>query len=78
MSCCKSSKMISKILLHLYIVLSSAKLHIFVVLRKSKRSLINKLNNSGPKIDLCGMPLIISYQSLYEEFTFVRCFRFDK
>ena len=78
MSCCKSSKMISKTLPHLYIVLPSAKLHMFVLSRKRKRSLINKLNNSGPKIDPCGTPLIISYQSLYEEFTFVHCIRFDK
>ena len=66
MSCCKSSKMISKTLSHLYIVLSSAKLHMFVLSRKRKRSLIDKLNNSRPKIDPCGMPLIMSYQSLYD------------
>ena len=78
MSCCKSSKMISKTLSDLYIELPSAKLHMFVLPRKRKRSLINKSNNSGLKIDHCGMLLIISFQSLYEEFTFVRCFRFDK
>ena len=64
--------MISQTLLHLYIalyiyivyiVLSSAKLHTFVLSKKSKRSLINKLNNSRPNIDPCGTPLIISYQS---------------
>ena len=42
---------------------------------KRKRLLINKLNNNGPKINPCGTPLIISYRSLYEEFTFVRCLR---
>ena len=73
----QSSKTISKSLSHLYIVLSSAKLHMFVLSTKRKRSL-NKLNNNGPKIGPCGMPLIMSYQSLYEDFSFVRCFRFDK
>ena len=78
MSCYESSKMISKTLSHLYIVLPSAKLHMFVLPRKRKRSLINKLNDSGPKIYPCGTPQIISYQSVYEEFTFLRYFRFDK
>ena len=58
MSCCKSSKMISKTLSHLYIVLLSAKLHTSVLSRKRKRSLINKLNNSRPEIDPCGTVLI--------------------
>ena len=75
MSCCKSSKMISKTLSQLYIVLPSAKLYMFIMSRKRKRSLINKWNKSGPKLDPCGTPLIISYQSLYEEFTFARCFQ---
>ena len=66
MSCCKSSKMISKTLSHLYIVLSSAKLHMFVLSRKRKRSLINKLNNSEPKIDPCGAPLIILLCSVFD------------
>ena len=78
MSCYKSSKMISKTLSHLYILLSLAKLHRFVPSRKRKRSMINKLNNSEPKIDPCGTPLIMSYQLLHKEFTFVHCFRFDK
>ena len=78
MSCCKSSKMISKTQSHLNIALPSAKLHMFVLSRKRKISLINKLNNSEPIIDPCGTPLIMSYQSLYKEFTFVRCLRFDK
>ena len=33
------------------------------------------LNNNGPKIERCGTPLTISYQSLYEEPIFVLCFR---
>ena len=37
-----------------------------------------KSNNNGSKIDPCGTLLIISYQSLYEEFIFVRCLQFDK
>ena len=45
--------MISKSLSHLYILLSSAKLHVFVLSRKRKRSLINRLNSSEPKIDPC-------------------------
>ena len=77
MSCCKSSKTISKSLSHLYTVLSSGKLHMFVLSRKRKRSLVNKLSNNGPEIDPSGTPLM-AYQSLYEEFTLVRCFRFDK
>ena len=52
-------------------VLSLAKLQIFVFSIKRNRSLINMLNNNGPKIELCGTPLIISYQSLYEEPIFV-------
>ena len=63
MPCFKSSKMISKTLSYLHIVLPSAKLHMFVRSRKSKRSLLNKFNNSGPKIDPCSTPLIMSYQS---------------
>ena len=43
----------------------------FVLSIKRMRSLINKLNNNGPKIDHCGTSLTISYQSLYEEFIFV-------
>ena len=38
-------------------VLSSAKLQIFVFSIKIKRSLINMLNNNGPKIEPCGTPL---------------------
>ena len=78
MSSYKSPKMISKTLSHLYILLSSAELHRFVPSRKRKRSMVNKLNNSEPKIDPCGTPLIMSYQLLHKEFTFVHCFRFDK
>ena len=73
-----SSKTISKSLLHLYILLLSAKLQVFVLSAKGKRSLINKLNKCGPRIDPCSTPLIVSYQSIYQKFTFVRCFRFDK
>ena len=36
------------------------------------------LNNNGPKIEPWGTPLIISYQSLYEEPIFVLCFRCDR
>ena len=50
----------------------------FVLSIKRKRSLINKLNNNGPKINPYGTPLTISYQPLYEEFIFVHCLRFDK
>ena len=65
-------------------VLSSAKLQIFVFSMKRKRSLIirslNKrsLNNNRSKIEPCGTPLTISYQSLYEEPIFVLCFRCDR
>ena len=58
-------------------ILSSAKLQIFVFSIKRKRSLINMLNNNGSKIEPCGTPLTISYQSLYEEPIFVLCFRCD-
>ena len=58
--------------------LPSAKLQIFVFSIKIKRSLINMLNNNGPKIEPCGTPLTISYQSLYEEPVFVLCFRCDR
>ena len=58
-------------------ILSSAKLQIFVFSIKRKRSLINMLNNNGSKIEPCGTPLTISYQSLYEELIFVLCFRCD-
>ena len=52
----------------------------FVLSIKRKRSLTNKLNNNGPKIEPFGTPLTIplSYQSLYEEFIFVRYLWFDK
>ena len=59
-------------------VLSSAKLQIFVFSIKRKRSLINMLNNNGPRTEPCGTPLTISYQSLYEEPIFVLCFRCDR
>ena len=36
------------------------------------------LNKSGPKIDPCGTPVFISDQELYELFTFVLCFLFDR
>ena len=49
----------------------------FVLSIKTKR-LINKLYNNGPKIDSCGVPLTISYQSLCEELIFICCLRFDK
>ena len=41
-------------------VLPSAKVQIFVFSMKRKRSLINMLNNNGPKIESCGTPLTIS------------------
>ena len=56
-------------------VLPSAKLQMFAFSIKRNRSLINMLNNNGPKIEPCGTPLTISYQSLYEESIFVLCFR---
>ena len=59
-------------------VLSSAKLQVFVFSIKRKKSLINMLNNNGPKIEPCGTTLTISYQSLYEEPIFVVCFRCDR
>ena len=58
-------------------VLSSAKLQILAFSIKRKISLINMLNNNGPKIEPCGTPLTISYQSLYEEPIFVLCFGHD-
>ena len=60
----RSIKIVGRLILQLYIVLSSAKLHIFVLPIKRKSSLINKLKNSGPKIEPCGTPLTISYQLL--------------
>ena len=60
----RSFKIVCRLILQLYIVLSSAKLHIFVLSIKRRRSLINKLKNNGPKIEPCGTPLTISYQSL--------------
>ena len=46
--------------------------------KKNKRSLINKLNNNGPKIEPCDTPLIMSYKSLHEERPLVHCFGFVK
>ena len=31
---------------------------------KKKSTIINKLTNNGPKIEPCGTPLTIAYQSL--------------
>ena len=50
----------------------------FFLSTKQKRSLINKLNNNGPKIDLYGKPLTILYQSLHKKSIFPRCLHFDK
>ena len=49
----RSFKIVCRLMLQLYIVLSSAKLHIFVLSIKRKRSLINKLKNNGPIIEPC-------------------------
>ena len=50
----RSFKIVCRLILQLCIALSSAKLHIFVLSIKSKTSLINKLKNNGPKIEICG------------------------
>ena len=67
----KSLKTISKSLSHLYVAL-------FVLSTKMKKSLIDKLNNNSLKVCPYDKLLIMSYQSLFEEFTFVPCFRVDK
>ena len=56
--------MVCRLILHLYIVLSSARLRILALSMKRKIPLINKLKNNGPKIQPCGTPLTISYQLL--------------
>lgn len=55
------------------------KIQIFVLLIKGKISLMNKLNNNGPKIERYGTNLTISYKLLCDMlFVFVCCLRFDK
>ena len=51
--------MVCRLMLQLYILLSSAKLHILVLSIKRK-ILINKLKNNGPKIEPCGTPLCLT------------------
>ena len=53
-------KIVFRLVLQLFIVLSSAKSHIFFLSIKSERSSINKLKNNGHEIELCGTPLTIS------------------
>ena len=60
----RSFKVVCRLILHLYIVLSSARLRIFALSMKRKIPLINKLKNNGLKIEPCGTPQTISYQSL--------------
>ena len=60
----RSFKIVCRLILQLDIVLSSAKSHIFIISIKRKGSLINKLKNNELKIEPCGAPLTISYQSL--------------
>ena len=60
-------KIVCRVMLHLCIVLSSAKLHV---------SLIKKLKKNGPIIEPRGTPLTISYQLPMEEPIFVLCLRF--
>ena len=59
---------------HEYVVLSSAKLHISDFSTKKKIPLMNILINSGPNIEPCGIPQLISDHLLYEETTLVLCF----
>ena len=59
-------------------VLSSAKLHILDSSMKKTRSLILMLKSSGPKIEPCGTPDVISIQLLKVEPIFTFCFLPDK
>ena len=52
-------------------VLSSAKLHTFEFFMEKNQSLINILNEKGPKIYSCCTPLSISHQELNDEPIFV-------
>ena len=36
------------------------------------------LKSNGPRIDPWGTPDLMSLQVLYEDFTFVLCFRFER
>ena len=47
----RSIKIVCRLILQLYIALSSAKLHILVLSIKRERLLINKSKNNGPKIE---------------------------
>ena len=55
-------------------VLSSAKLHILYSSMKKTRSLIKTLKSSGPKIEPCETPDVISSQLLKVEPIFALCF----
>ena len=70
----KSSLILGRSLPHGHTVLPLAKLHISEFSTKKKISLMNILNNSGPKIDPWGIPQQVSFHLLYEEPTFVLCF----
>ena len=55
-------------------VFSSAKLYTSDFETKKSISLMNMLNNKGPGINPCGIPQVISHQSLKLEPIFVLCF----
>ena len=55
-------------------VLSSAKLYTSDFETKESISLMNMLNIKGPRINPCGIPQVISHQSLKLESIFVLCF----
>ena len=62
-------------LLQLWNVLSSAKLHISDLTWRRYKSLMTMLKSKGPKIDPCGIPVIMSYQELKEQPILVLCLR---
>ena len=59
-----SFKIVCRLILQLYIVLSSAKLHILVLsIKRKKRSLINKLKNNGP--NTCNYIIPVTIRRTY-------------
>ena len=63
-----------RFLLQLYSVLSSPKLQTSDFVTDKNKSFIKTLKRRGPRIDPCGMPVLISHRELKEEPIFVRCF----
>ena len=61
--------------MQLYSVLSPVKLQTSDFVMEKNKSFMKISNRRGPRINLCGTPVLISHQELKDEPVLVLCFR---